>query len=41
MLFAFLSWALPRFAVVLVVALGQAAFFGFPLVVHAEPMAVS
>jgi hypothetical protein len=37
MLFAFLIWVLPRFAVVLAVALGQAAFFRFPLVVHAEP----
>ena len=37
MLFAFLIWVLLRFAVVLVVALVQAAFFRFPLVVHAEP----
>jgi hypothetical protein len=37
MLFAFLIWVLPRFAVVLAVALGQAAFFRFPLVAHAEP----
>jgi len=39
MLFAFLIWVLPRgySAVVLAVALGQAAFFRFPLVVHAEP----
>ena len=39
MLFAFLIWVLPRVysAVVLVVALGQVALFGFPLVVHAEP----
>jgi hypothetical protein len=37
MLFAFLIWVLPRSAVVLAVALGQAAFFDFPLVVHAEP----
>jgi len=39
MLFAFLIWVLPRgySAVVLAVALGQAAFFGFPLVVYAEP----
>ena len=39
MLFAFLIWVLPRgySAVVLVVALGQAALFGFPLVAHSEP----
>jgi len=39
MLFAFLIWVLPRVhsAVVLAAALVQAAFFGFPLVVHAEP----
>jgi len=39
MLFAFLIWVLPRgySAVVLAVALGQVALFGFPLVVHAEP----
>ena len=37
LLFAFLIWVLLRFAVVLAVALGQAAFFRFPLVVHAEP----
>jgi hypothetical protein len=39
MLFAFLIWVLPRVysAVVLAVALGQAALFGFLLVVHAEP----
>jgi len=39
MLFAFLIWVLPRgySAVVLAVALGQVAFFGFPLVAHAEP----
>ena len=37
MLFAFLIWVLLRFAVVLVVALGQVALFGFLLVVHAEP----
>jgi hypothetical protein len=37
MLFAFLIWVLLRFAVVLAVALGQAAFFRFPLVVHAKP----
>ncbi len=37
MLFAFLIWVLPRFAVVLAVALGQVALFGFLLVVHAEP----
>ena len=39
MLFAFLIWVLPRgySAVVLVVALGQAALFGFPLVAHGEP----
>ena len=38
MLFAFLIWVLPRVysAVVLAVALGQVAFFGFPLVVYAE-----
>ena len=38
-LLAFLIWVLPRgySAVVLAVALGQAALFGFPLVVHAEP----
>jgi hypothetical protein len=38
MLFAFLIWVLPRgySAVVLAVALGQVALFGFPLVVHAE-----
>jgi hypothetical protein len=35
MLLAFLIWVLPRFAVVL--ALGQVALFGFPLVAHAEP----
>ncbi len=39
MLFAF--WVLPRFVVVLVVALVQVAFFGFLLVVHAEPVATS
>jgi hypothetical protein len=33
---AFLIWALPRFAVVLAVALGRVALFGFPLVVHVE-----
>jgi len=37
MLLALLIWALPRSVVVLAVALGQAAFFGFLLVVHAEP----
>jgi len=39
MLLAFLIWVLPRrySAVVLAVALVQAAFFGFPLVAHAEP----
>ncbi len=39
MLLAFLIWVLPRVysAVVLAVALGQVAFFGFLLVVHAEP----
>ncbi len=37
MLFAFLIWVLPRFAVVLAVALVQAALFGFPLAAHAEP----
>ncbi len=37
MLFAFLIWVLPRSAVVLAVALGQVALFGFLLVVHAEP----
>ncbi|MCC6066877.1 MAG: hypothetical protein LM562_03780 [Pyrobaculum sp.] len=39
MLLAFLIWVLPHgySAVVLAVALVQAAFFGFPLVVHAEP----
>ena len=39
MLFVFLTWVLPRVysAVVLAVALVQAALFGFPLVVHAEP----
>ncbi len=37
MLFAFLIWVLPRSVVVLAVALGQVAFFGFPLVAHAEP----
>ncbi|MCC6036054.1 MAG: hypothetical protein LM559_03270 [Pyrobaculum sp.] len=38
MLLAFLIWVLPRgySAVVLAVALGQVAFFGFPLVAHAE-----
>ncbi len=36
MLFAFLIWVLPRSAVVLAVALGQVALFGFLLVVHAE-----
>ncbi len=41
MLFDFLIWVLPRSAVVLAVALGQVALFGFLLVVHAEPMAVS
>jgi hypothetical protein len=39
MLFAF--WVLPRFAVVLAVALVQVVLFGFLLVVHAEPVAVS
>ncbi len=36
---AFLIWVLPRgySAVVLAVALVQVAFFGFLLVVHAEP----
>jgi hypothetical protein len=39
MLFAFLIWVLPRgySAVVLAVALGQVALFGFSLVAHAEP----
>jgi len=39
MLLAFLIWVLPRVysAVVLVVALGQVALFGFPLVASAEP----
>ncbi len=37
MLFAFLSWVLPRFAMVLAVVLGQVALFGFLLVVHAKP----
>jgi hypothetical protein len=37
MLLAFLIWVLPCSAVVLAVALGQVAFFGFPLVVYAEP----
>jgi len=37
MLFAFLIWVLPCSAVVLAVALGQVALFGFPLVAHAEP----
>ncbi len=37
MLFAFLIWVFPCSAVVLAVALGQVALFGFPLVVHAEP----
>ena len=37
MLFAFLIWALPRSVVVLAVATGQVALFGFPLVAHAEP----
>jgi len=37
MLLAFLIWVLPCSAVVLAVALGQVAFFGFPLVAHAEP----
>ncbi len=39
MLFAFLIWVLPRgySAVVLAVALGQAALFGFPLAASAEP----
>ncbi len=39
MLLAFLIWVLPRgySAVVLAVALGQAALFGLPLVAHAEP----
>jgi hypothetical protein len=36
MLLAFLIWVLPCSAVVLAVALGQVAFFGFPLVVYAE-----
>ncbi len=40
-LFAFLIWVLPHSAVVLAVALGQEALFGFHLVVHAESMAVS
>jgi hypothetical protein len=39
MLLAFLIWVLSRgySAVVLAVALGQVAFFGFPLVAHDEP----
>jgi hypothetical protein len=41
MLFAFLIWVFLRSAAVFTAALGQVALFGFPLVVHAEPMAVS
>jgi hypothetical protein len=37
MLFAFLIWVLPRGYSAVVLALGQAALFGFPLVAHAEP----
>jgi len=37
MLLAFLILVLPCSAVVLAVALWQVAFFGFPLVAHAEP----
>jgi hypothetical protein len=40
-LFVFLTWVLPRLAVVLTVALGQVVLFGFPLVVHAKSVAVS
>jgi hypothetical protein len=39
MLFAFLTWVLPRFC--RGVGCGFGAGFGFPLVVHAESMAVS
>ncbi len=37
MLFVFLIWVLLRSAVVLAVALGQAALFGLPLAASAEP----